>query len=320
MLFCGKGRKEGRKKKKRKREQKHGRRRCGRPRRGQLLGARAPARPASAKRRRRESALPAVSRAAPPRPSPEAAQAQRGRRRRRREPVPRPAPPRAPRPRSRCVHAPGRGRVRVALKERRQVSGGGRPFAEAPRAHLLGVRAPVRRGRGAGSHAGWGGQKAGLRGVPEEAESGRGRRPGLVSPRFPGAGSPRSLRGVMGSGRARKGLPTPPPWPLRATCGGARGSGPWGLPGRRRPRGGRAGQGGAGAGGRGLRPGGGSSGFSAARAGRGQVSQVHGERFLLCRPRPLLATPLLGVTFRKAGSVQRGETKHRASEGAPNAG
>lgn len=64
---------------------------------------------------------------------------------------------------------------------------------------------------------------AGLRGVAEEAESGWAGIPGLVSPRFPGAGSPWSLRIVMGRGCARKGLPVPPPVLLRTTCVEAQG-------------------------------------------------------------------------------------------------
>lgn len=48
---------------------------------------------------------------------------------------------------------------------------------------------------------------AGLRGVAEEAESGRVGIPGLVSPRFPGAGSPPSLRGVLGARLRREGPP-----------------------------------------------------------------------------------------------------------------
>lgn len=50
---------------------------------------------------------------------------------------------------------------------------------------------------------------------------------GLVSLRFPGAGSPRSLRGVMGERPLGKGLPVPPPRLRRATAveGSARGLG-----------------------------------------------------------------------------------------------
>lgn len=48
---------------------------------------------------------------------------------------------------------------------------------------------------------------AGLRGVAEEAESGWAGIPGLVSPRFPGAGSPWSLRVVMGERLRQKGPP-----------------------------------------------------------------------------------------------------------------
>lgn len=52
-----------------------------------------------------------------------------------------------------------------------------------------------------------GARMAGLRGVAEEAARGRAGIPGLVSPRFPGAGSPWSLRGVMGPRLRQEGPP-----------------------------------------------------------------------------------------------------------------
>lgn len=176
-MFCGKGRKERRKKKKKKGTETWpsavwtavprtapslpGTRTAG------LRGEKAPPRV------RGPGRYPCFARR-PPRPNSEVAQAQRGPRRRRPgEPVPCLAPPKAPRPRSRCVHAPGRDRVRVALKERRQVSGGEGPLAEDPCARLLRARAPVRGGCRAGSSTGWGVPKAGLRGVSEEAKRGR---------------------------------------------------------------------------------------------------------------------------------------------------
>lgn len=50
--------------------------------------------------------------------------------------------------------------------------------------------------------------------------------PGLVSPRFPGAGSPRSLRGVIRERLRREGLPRAANWSESLSFGGARGLGP----------------------------------------------------------------------------------------------
>lgn len=112
--------------------------------------------------------------------------------------------------------------------------------------------------------------------------------PGLVSPRFPGAGSPRSLRGVMMGGEAAPGRASPrrPPRLLRATCQDARGV--WALG----TSWATAGWEGAGRGGGGdwVRVGG-ERGLGLARRvrrprgetwGPGQVSQVNGGHVLLC--------------------------------------
>lgn len=72
---------------------------------------------------------------------------------------------------------------------------------------------------------------AGLRGVAEEAESGRAGIPGLVSPRFPGAGSLWSLRGVMGVRLCQEG---PPGAAARASANHLRGSSRSLSPGDRR--------------------------------------------------------------------------------------
>lgn len=103
--------------------------------------------------------------------------------------------------------------------------------------------------------------------------------PGLVSPRFPGAGSPWSLRGVMEKGCARKGLRAPPPGLLRTTRVEARGVWALGTTGVAAARLG-AGWGSLGVaeaeGGRGTRDSPeGSRDTAGENWGRGQVSQVN---------------------------------------------
>lgn len=99
--------------------------------------------------------------------------------------------------------------------------------------------------------------------------------PGLVSPLFPGAGSPWSLRGVMMGERPRQDGPprAARPGSREPLAGRARGLGPGDLRGDGRLGGGRAGRGrGLGHRGRGVRAGVWARGET---WGPGQVSQVN---------------------------------------------